>query len=85
MTNEVIEKFLEPKFDKGSKINIRFKRRDNLQGVFLKLGDYNDLKAKNLWRFISDAKFAEWELTKNQNLVRIFNGAEFTKLSEVAL
>jgi len=44
--------------------------------------DYDELKSKNLWRIVSDAKIEEWNRTKNMDLPKIFNGLSFTRLTE---
>jgi hypothetical protein len=82
MTNDMIEKFIETKAQKNAKVNIHFKQRDTVKGVFIRTGDYEELKIKNFWRIVSITKLEEWERTKDNNLARIFNGAEFTRLSE---
>jgi hypothetical protein len=82
MTNDLIEKFIEKRGKKTSKINIHFKQRNTLQGIFIQAKDYNELKSKNFWRIVSETNSEEWKRTGDQNLARIFNGAEFTRLSE---
>lgn len=82
MTNDVIEKFIEAKTQKNAKVNIHFKQRATLKGVFIRTNDFNELKAKNFWRIVPATKVEEWEKTKDGNLARIYNGAEFTRLSE---
>jgi hypothetical protein len=82
MTNDMIENFIENKVKSNSKINIHFKQRSTLKGVFIRTNDYEELKSKNFWRVVSESKMDEWEKTKDTNLARIFNGAEFTRLSE---
>lgn len=81
MTNDAIIKQVEAKGDKP--LNIHFRQRDTIRGLFIKSGDYNDLKSKNLWRIVTNANIEQWEKTKDFNLARIFNGVEFTRLSEV--
>ncbi|HEX5027167.1 MAG TPA: short-chain dehydrogenase [Agriterribacter sp.] len=82
MTNDMIEKFIDSKQQKNAKVNIHFKQRATLKGLFIRTNDYHELKSKNFWRIVSDSKLAEWEKTKDSNLARIYNGAEFTRLSE---
>ena len=82
MTNDMIEKFIETKAKKNNRINIHFKQRDTVKGIFLRTNDYDELKSKNFWRILSESKMEEWNRTKDNNLARIFNGAEFTRLSE---
>lgn len=82
MTSELIDKFIKSKPKKNTRINIHFKQRATLKGVFIQSKDYDELRAKNFWRFVPDARLAEWEKTGDNDLARIFNGAEFTKLSE---
>ncbi len=82
MTNDMIEKFIETKVQNNAKVNIHFKQRDTVKGVFIRTNDYEELKIKNFWRIVSIAKLEEWQRTKDNSLARIFNGAEFTRLSE---
>jgi hypothetical protein len=82
MTNDMIEKFIESKAQKNARVNIHFKQRSTVKGVFIRTDDYEELKVKNFWRIVSDSKVAEWEETEDNSLARIFNGAEFTRLSE---
>lgn len=82
MTNDMIEKFIETKSREHSQVNIHFKQRDTVKGVFIRNHDYDELKSKNFWRIVSESKFEEWMRTKDNSLARIFNGAEFTRLSE---
>jgi len=83
MTNESITKQVEAKGASDRALNIHFRQRDTIKGLFIKGEDYNDLKSKNLWRIVSNANIELWEKTKDFNLARIFNGVEFTRLSEV--
>lgn len=82
MTNDMIEKFIETKSREISKVNIHFKQRDTVKGIFIRNHDYDELKSKNFWRIVAESKIEEWERTKDNSLARIFNGAEFTRLSE---
>lgn len=82
MTNDIIEKFIEKKIKKHARVNIHFKQRSTVKGVFLQTADYEELKSKNFWRIVTESNNAEWKRTGDNNLARIFNGAEFTRLSE---
>jgi hypothetical protein len=82
MTNDVIEKFIDSKTQKNAKVNIHFKQRTTLKGMFIRTNDFDELKSKNFWRIVPATKAEEWEKTKDGNLARIYNGAEFTRLSE---
>jgi hypothetical protein len=82
MNSEDIEKFL----DKHETVNnecvqIKFRQRDPIYGLFVKDKDYADLKAKNFWRIVPQAKFDAYKTSQDINLARIFNGAEFSKLT----
>ena len=83
MTNEQIEKFLQPEYLGKSCIQINFKTRQSIKGMFIKLNDYTDLKSKNLWRIVSESKIEAYVRSKDSGLARIFNGSEMTKLSLV--
>jgi hypothetical protein len=83
MTNDAILKHVESKKSLEKPVNIHFKQRNTITGLFIKGYDYEDLRSKNFWRIITEKHFDEWKKTKDINLCRIFNGTEFTKLSEV--
>jgi len=82
MTTEMIEKFIENKDRKDLAINIHFKERSTVTGIFIRSADYGELKLKNLWRVVSNGKIEEWKKTKNVDLAKIFNGLSFTRLTE---
>ena len=81
MTFDVIEKFVESKEMVGKPVNIFFKQRNTIAGLFVQGKDYQEMKAKNFWRIVTGANIDNWKKSKDMNLARIFNGAEFTKLS----
>jgi len=83
MTNEAIMKLVEGKNFSDKMINIHFKQRNTITGLFIKTSDYEELRSKNLWRIVTKLHIDEWKKTKDISLCRIFNGTEFTKLSEV--
>ena len=78
----MIEKFVGNKNRKNSAVNIHFKERSSVKGLFVQTSDYDELRYKNLWRIVSSAKIEEWNKTKNIDLSRIFNGLSFTRLSD---
>lgn len=81
MNIEDIENFLSKNAGAETEfVQIKFKQREAIYGLFVKDGDYADLKAKNFWRIVPQAKFEAYKTSKDINLARIFNGAEFSKL-----
>jgi hypothetical protein len=82
MAPEMIEKFIENKNRKDIAVNIHFKERSTITGLFIQETDYKELKAKNFWRIVSNTYLSEWKQTKNANLARIYNGMSFTRLSD---
>ena len=82
MTPEMIEKFVNPKIKKGVTVNIHFKDRSTVSGLFIQTDDYEELKSKNFWRIVNRQKFEQWKQSKDMSLARLFNGATFTRLSE---
>lgn len=82
MTSEMIEKFIENKNRKETAVNIHFKERSTVIGLFIQGNDYSELKSKNFWRIVSSTYLNEWKETKNLNLARIYNGISFTRLSD---
>jgi hypothetical protein len=80
MTPESIHSFLQ-KEKPASVIKIELKRRTILRGVFVKTTDYDDLRVKNFWRIVPEANIEQWNKKQDNNLLRIYNGTEFTKLT----
>ncbi len=81
MDTTSIEKFLDIKSKKSKVINVHFKDRAVVTGIFISLYDYAELKKKNFWRLVNIRNIAEWEQTQNIELSRLFNGAAFTRLT----
>lgn len=82
MTIEVIEKFIQDQSRKGIAVNIHFKDRNTVNGVFIYNRDYNELKSKNLWRVVHKSSIEKWRENQDISLTRIFNGITFTHLSD---
>jgi len=82
MTNDQIAQFLSLKTTSTTSkvIDIRFKKRQAIRGIFVHMNDFEDLKSKNLWRIITEAHIEDWKKTKDMGLSRIYNGSDFTKL-----
>jgi hypothetical protein len=81
MNTEQIEKYVDQRQQGNSPLNIHFKDRQTVTGLFIQMADYQELKSKNLWRIVNHTNLEEWKQTKNPNLCRIFNGTSFTRLS----
>lgn len=81
MTAELISKFVDNEQPVNTPVKIEFKKRNAVLGQFVKVMDYEELKSKNFWRIVSETNLPEWNKSKDINLVRIFNGTEFTRLS----
>jgi hypothetical protein len=82
MTNELIEKYVAPRHAGEKEIKIFFKQRSTITGIFIKANDYDELRSKNFWRIVTHSSVETWKKTKDVNLAKIFNGMEFTRLSE---
>ncbi|MBC6490352.1 short-chain dehydrogenase [Flavihumibacter stibioxidans] len=83
MTNIQIEHFLERNNVTSKPVQIRFKNRKTLVGLFIQSRDFNDLKSKNFWRIVSETRFTDFNKSGDIQLGRIFNGMEITGLSVV--
>jgi len=82
MNIEDIEKFFAKKATvEGEYVKITFKQREAMYGLFIKDADYTYLKAKNFWRIVPQSQLDAYKSSKNINLARIFNGAEFSRLT----
>jgi uncharacterized membrane protein YheB (UPF0754 family) len=82
MTSEMIEKFIVNKGRNGNAVNIHFKERSIVNGMFIMGKDFNELKSKNFWRIVSSTFMEEWKKTENMELARIYNGNVFTRLTD---
>jgi hypothetical protein len=83
MTNEQIEKFLQENYLDKKPVRVSFKTRNAVVGLFIKTKDYQELKSKNFWRIVGESNIERYRKSNDLNLARIFNGSEFTRLSNV--
>jgi hypothetical protein len=81
MTNAQIEKELSQNNYDEKAVQISFKTRNAITGLFIKAPDYAELKSKNFWRIVVQANMEAYTKSRDINLAKIFNGMEFTKLS----
>jgi hypothetical protein len=82
MTNDQIEKFLVTNLEDLNKpVKIAFKTRNSLEGIFIKMNDFEELKSKNFWRIVTGSNIDPYKRSKDTSLARMFNGSEITKLS----
>ena len=82
MNVEDIQKFLDRNETEASLcVKISFKKRNPIFGRFVRDKDYTHLKSKNFWRIITQLNFDEYLKSSDLSLAKIFNGAEFTRLS----
>ena len=84
MTTEEISKFLGGDFSDKRYVKITFKKRDPIQGMFIKDRDYNDLSAKNFWRIVTKKNLDDYKKSKDINLAKIFSGSDFARLTPLA-
>jgi hypothetical protein len=84
MTIEQIEKFIAQGAPGNGprQVAISFKTRHMVEGIFVQAPDYPELKGKNFWRIVTIRYLEEFNKSGDMNFSRIFNGAEFTKLSQ---
>lgn len=82
MDIERIERLIQFSILSNTTIEIRFKGRPTVTGLFIRTNDYEELKAKNFWRVVHVSQIQNWSRTNDMNLARIFNGASFTSLSD---
>ena len=82
MTPDKIEEYIKKKQRKNAAVNIHFKDRHTVSGLFIHTPDYEELKSKNFWRIVNRQNFEQWKESKDVSLARLFNGATFTRLSE---
>lgn len=80
MTNEKVSEFIDKNKATEAMVKISFKLRSTVKGVFIQSKDFEELGKKNLWRIVTEINADNFKKTKDINLCRIFNGAEFTRL-----
>ncbi|HOZ78519.1 MAG TPA: short-chain dehydrogenase [Ferruginibacter sp.] len=80
MTNDLIGKFVESKENAGRPVNISFRQRNAINGLFIQWKDYEEMKVKNFWRIVPEGKIEEWKKTKDSSLAKLFSGNDFTKI-----
>ena len=84
MTVEQIETFLAKEtIPQGKIIRFELKKRNPIRGLIVQGRDYNDLKAKNFWRIVTQTNLAAFQKSGDINLSKIFVGSDFAKLSLV--
>lgn len=83
MTIEKVGEFIEKRKKADSMVKINFKVRSAVTGMFIQSGDFEELGKKNLWRIVTETHADAFRQTRDMNLCRIFNGAEFKKLELV--
>ena len=84
MTVEQIENFLQKEaIPKGKVIRFELKKRNPVRGLIVKGRDYNELKAKNFWRIVTQTNLVQYQKSGDINLSKIFVGSDFAKLSLV--
>ena len=81
MTHDQIEKFITGEGLNKNSVQIHFKTRNTITGLFIKTPDYTELKSKNFWRIVTGANIETWKQSQDLSVARIFNGAEITRLS----
>ncbi len=82
MDKERIESFIKSSLRNNTTIDIRFKGRSTVTGLFIQANDFDELKSKNFWRIVSQPNIQHWSETNDVNLARIFNGASFASLAD---
>jgi hypothetical protein len=80
MTNIQIEQALKQKNPENRPVTIYFKGRPPVTGQFIQTRDFEELKTKNLWRIVNETKLKEFQKTMDNDLARIFNGSDFTRI-----
>jgi hypothetical protein len=64
MTPDKIEEYIDKNGRKENPVNIHFKDRNTVKGIFIRSADYDELKSKNLWRIVSTTYLNDWKKTK---------------------
>ena len=82
MRSEEIDQVLtKQKIGESQQVKIIFKKRESLNGSFIKGHDYAELKKKNFWRVVTAGRYEEWQRSGSNENARLFNGDEFSRLT----
>ena len=76
MNVEAIENFITTKKVIEKKTTIQFRKRNSIEGIFVKGKDYEELKEKNFWRIVTGSNIESFNKTNDLSLDRIFSGLE---------
>jgi hypothetical protein len=86
MTSEEIIRFLTTQqVGNEMAVKIDFRTRASIRGLIVQSDDFRDLGSKNFWRVVTRANMNKWKATGQVELAKIFNGAEFTRLSVISI
>lgn len=80
MTSEEIQTFNKNKNALNEVVQINFRSRPSLKGLFLYTKDSQELQTKNLWRIVSESNLNSFKESGDEGLARIFNGSEITRM-----
>lgn len=83
MTSEEIQAFNTRKNAKNDVVQISFRSRPSLKGLFLHTKDSEELQRKNLWRIVSELHLPSYLESGDENFSRIFNGVDITRMEVI--
>ena len=72
-----IEKFLNANTKASTVVNIHFKNRATVTGIFISHNDYSELKAKNFWRLVVAKNIDKWKKDKKDMSIQAKSGVIF--------
>ncbi len=82
MDIEKIDGYVTSRISNKKTLDIHFKGRSSITGLFIRANDYDELKSRNFWRVVHISRLKNWLETGDINVARIFNGASFTAITE---
>ncbi len=82
MTFDLIEKYVEATDRYNKPVNVHFRNRSTVTGLFIRARDYDDMKKKNFWRIVPQSRLQLWQSSNDPALSRLFHGAEFSRLTD---
>lgn len=83
MTSEEIQAFNKNKNTKNEVVQISFRSRPSLKGLFLNSKDSLELQRKNLWRIVSESHLPSYMQSGDESFSRIFNGVDITRMEVI--
>ncbi|PZP42963.1 MAG: hypothetical protein DI598_16305 [Pseudopedobacter saltans] len=79
---EILEIIKRIKNFETTELVFALKKRNTINGYIMQLGNFEYLNSKNYWHVLTFEKKEEWDATRNIDLIRLFPGDAFAKITK---